>query len=333
VDSINIMVSEMTHLRYLMPLVIEGKKRGLLCRLFYRENRKYNNPVKFKPELDRLSGEYGMEMYHFDQIKKYSGTSRDIFFLLEGVCIDVLSGERCRKNVVVAGVDFNSCYHAYADAADLIFFPNEFIAKHYGKVSDKNVYVGSPKYDIKMDKQKILKDYGLKEDKKSLIVFPALQDLTKMDLVPLYNKLREMGYAVIVKTRGKDSVPKHLRGDAFFEDYRWFPHSTMELIFVSDIVINFDSAAVKECVMWETPLVNYSIKTEANRFIGGIPYAPLYDYEYCVNFKEEFDGEKFTEAVKRLSGGDFSNVFKEATQKYLFENQNVSAKILDIALS
>jgi hypothetical protein len=107
----------------------------------------------------------------------------------------------------------------------------------------------------------------------------------------------------------------------------------MELIEVSDIVVNTDSGSIKECVMLDTPLVNFHIKppTAGTQRIGcpraGFEF--LYDEPYCRELRNDISSDAFIETVRYLTCTDFTEDFKRVRKKYLFENVNVCDNILD----
>jgi hypothetical protein len=205
---------------------------------------------------------------------------------------------------------------------DEIIFPNEFFATYYKTLSDKNRYLGTPKYDVVLDRQQIIEKYELKDEKYALIAFPRYRDLKQVDLHKLYEFLEKMGYSILLKTRGKEPVPRELRKGRYFEDGEWYPHVTMELIEASDIVVNFDSATIIECIMANTPLINFNIK----------PFVPvdfLYNSGYCQQLKPKVSYEAFKDAVEFLTTADLTSDFDGIRQKYLFEPGRVSQTILD----
>ena len=77
----NFILSEMTFLRYYMPLIIEAKNRGIRSRVFVGRNNKYNNPRAFVDYIGDLSRVHKFEILDLDEAHKYAG----IVFLVEGV--------------------------------------------------------------------------------------------------------------------------------------------------------------------------------------------------------------------------------------------------------
>ena len=97
----------------------------------------------------------------------------------------------------------------------------------------------------------------------------------------------------------------------------------MELIQVSDFVVNFGSTTVKESVILRTPLIDFDIKPES--VIRGYDF--LYEYDCCRVLQPSVTLEEFAQAVESVTNVDES-VFDTALQNHLFSG-NSSERILD----
>lgn len=313
---LNFLLYEMTFLKYFIPLIIEGNKRGLTSTVYFKNVNKYSNPVLHMNSLKQLSVDYGFNIVPVELINDPDS----ITFMVEGVGIEVIKQS---KNIALTSMrDFTVHYEKYIDKVDHVCMPSEFFAKHYNKLNSKNLYLGSPKYDVELNRQNILDRYRLPDDKYVLLIYPSVPSLVSIGNI--INQLKKMGYKVIVKTRRKNIVPNNLRGDFYFEDFSWFPHSTMELINISKFVINFDSTAIKECILLGVPSINFRIKDSFFGFLynGG---------KYCINFNL-FDVELFKNAIDKILNEDLEKEFSLSIKKYLFKKGNVSSKILDFLL-
>ena len=113
------------------------------------------------------------------------------------------------------------------------------------------------------------------------------------------------------------------KGDQYFVDDSWFPHTTMELINNSDLVVNFDSSTIKEAIMLEKPILNFNALD--NRRV----YTFLYDHKFCVDLKKnEMDEKKILDGIAHLIDNDFSEEYSFVKNKYLW-TYNSSKRILD----
>lgn len=318
----NFILTEMTLLRYFMPLIIEGNKRNLLSTVFIGSNAKYSSPHKYIDVIKNMS-----EQFNFKIDKLRANVSlADVTFFVEGSGIENIKGNGS-KVVLTSLRDFSVLYKNYIELSTYVIMQSKFLADHYGTLSEKNMYLGSPKYDVILNKDKISIKYGL-SNKNALCLFPKLKHMDSRkyeQLLTIYSYLKKMGYNIVVKTRGKDLVPKKYRGDKYFEDYSWYPHSTMELMSISDIILNFDSTSIKESIMLNRPVINFSIKPMKL-------FSFLYDDKYAPNLDMGVNYELFEQTLERLTSVDLSNDFYNAREKYLFQPSEISNKILNLVL-
>jgi len=315
---INFIVCEMTYVRYFIPLVIEGNKRGMKSIFFIGRTGKYNSPHKHQKSLNDLSKKYNFELRDMSSLEDNGWP----FFLIEGVQSKLLSGFKSKKYSLTYMTDFVGQYEKYIDAVDYVIFPSQFMAEHYKKAPQKSLYLGSPKYDISFNKKEIYKKYDINTDKKkAFIILPRQRDIRSTDFNLIYDSLQELGFSLITKTRGKDPITKG-RQDYHFMDFSWYPHDSMELIHISDLVINFSSTAIKECVILKKPLINFHIKPFEK------PLKFLYEYDYCENFGQKVDKKELQDAIIRLTGKSLENEFDKAIKNHLFTG-NSSKRILD----
>ena len=319
----NFVLCEMTYLRYFVPLILEGNKRGISSTVFWGENTKYNNPCQFLNNLVGMSKQVGFKLAPLSELhNNYNAT-----FMVEGIGLSHVN-HKSKKICLTSMRDFTVHYSHYIDNVDQVIFCSRFMAEHYGTISDKNIYLGSPKYDVVLDDSIIRCKYGIENVKVALIIFPRLTYMNKSkysQLLKIYSYLKQMGYLLIVKTRGKDKVQNDYKGDRYFEDFSWYPHTTQELIKLADIVINFDSTSIKECIMMSKPLINFSIKP-IKRFEF------MYNDNYALNVNMGINYEKFSGLIERLHKNDLSKCFYDAREAYLFQPGNVSSKIIDEVL-
>jgi len=204
------------------------------------------------------------------------------------------------------------------------------IKQVHNKLSSKNLYLGCSKYDVTFSKEEILKKYDLTNLKKCVLVSPKNKDLHRINLNFIYETIRAYGYEILVKTRGKDPVEKKYHGDRYFVDDSWFPHTTMELIYISDFVVNFDSTAIEECVMAGKPLINFKIKPPGRGAQTATPF--LFEYDFSYNLNKSSSKEQVMKALEHMEKGGFSNSFEECKRRYLYTHENSSKKILDSVL-
>ena len=336
---LNFLLREMTHLRYFIPIVKEGNKRGLQSLFYVIPSYKYNCPEKHALVLNSVGQKHNIIFKKGQEITSASG----IIFTSEESGIGLIKKNKKAKKVTMTyQTDFTASYKNYVDHVDHIMMPSEEVAKFYNLESEKNLYVGSPKYDITINKSKVMDLYGLPESKKVLIILPKQRDAHAVNLNPLCVAMKKMGYTLIFKARAKDSLSSEEQsmisknGDFYFEDVSWYPHTTQQLLEVSDFVVNFGSTTIEECIMHNVPLINFDIKP---KFRHGekkkyrVTHEYLYNYKFCFDMKpDNLNEHSATETIKELLSSDLSEEFKSARQKYLHDHKNTCKTLLDMIL-
>ena len=320
---LNFVMNQMTALRYFIPLVIEGNRRGITSNIFILPCGKYNCPGRFKEQLSELSEKYGFKTLPMEEVPNHSG----LLFFIESAGLKNVICDNYRKVVLTYMINYSLEYKRYIDRVDHVIFPSEFMESAYEQPllqKGKHLCLGSPKYDISFDVNTIYKKFKIRNPsvKKAFVIMPRTRDSSHINFKLLYETLHELGYEIITKTRGKDHYSEEYYGDYHFTDSCWYPHDSMDLIHISDLVINFGSTAIKECVKLKTPIVNFDIK----------PFKDclqiMCNHEYCENLNGKFTGEELKEAVRRLNSKSLDSEFNESIEKYLFSG-NSSKRILD----
>src|SRR3990167_565846 len=333
-DIMNFVLSEMSFLKYFMPLIIEGNKRNIKSHFYIFEHNKYTSPFKQKniSYLKDLCATHNVDIHTIKELKN----SNDITFFVEGSGLEY-ANEIQKKISLIYGTDFVSLYDRYINKVDNVIFPSRFFAEHYNKISDKNLYLGCPKFDIVLDQLEILKKYNIPDIHNVLILFPRLRDANVVNLYHMSKLLSCLNLRKLVKTRGKDPINKQtcssdvlrkeLCGNLYFEDESWYPHTTLELMAISKLVINFDSAAIKECIYMLTPLINFHVK---DRRVMDF----LYRYSFCkeIDVSKPIDGDSFLKDVCNMSNSNHTSEFNLAMNNHLMSTTNICKNILDVVL-
>ena len=318
---INFVVKEMTALRYFIPLVDEAGKRDIRSCFYVGTFGKYNCPIKHERTLMNLCSIFRIEIR---PLSDFEENCEGLTFFIEGVGVDLRHKRQQKRVSLTYMTDFVSSYNTFIDKVDHVVFPSKKFAEHYSCISDKNLYLGSPKYDCFFDDYATEVKHKLPETAgRALMIYPKQRDVNKIDVDLLCDYLGRAGFWVITKTRGKDPLVKESHGgDLHLSDEQWYPHTTLELIRESDIVVNFNSTVIKECVMLDTPLINFDIK----------PFKRLdflYDYDYCIELPTDVQFADFNEALKNLTWS--GEEFKKARKECLFE-KGASRRILETVM-
>jgi hypothetical protein len=336
----NFLASEMTCLRYFIPLIKEGDQRNVKSTVYWQNSNKYSCPSKHIDQFKKLSQDFNFDL------KKCTEkiNNKDLTFLIEGRGNQYFEG---KKVALTSSTDFaceGGLYDQCIENIDYYIFPNkrwtEFDkfapypmdptanprltnnAKPKLFNEKKNLYLGSPKYDVALDEQKIIKKYNLSKNKKCFLFYPRARDVHKIDLNKILNTLEKLGYEVLVKYRAKENCNlQATKSVRIFKDDSWYPHDSMELMHASDIVINTDSSGIKECVMLRKPVLNFKIKP----FENALNF--LYNEKFQLELTIPIDYSQIEEKINKLLTTKKED-FQETIDNFLFE-PNSSKRILD----
>lgn len=301
-------LNQMAWLKIYMPVVDELLREGKQCIFLLEPSGKYSCCFKKENSNKLLSIIQPLGVKYIDNnFEKIKFNPKDILFCVEGN----VGSSRVKKvsnnidTIVLTNCsDFRFRYDEYVKRSNVkkIIFGSMNIAKYYNKLSEKNCYLGLPKFDFFDSKDSVYKKYDLdKFEKYCLLVAPRKQHVSNFPWEKCVKTLREKGYKVIVKSRGKDSYRsmfpnKKLSqfGDYYFEDYFWFTHDTTDLLSISDLMINTGSLAIEEAIFTNTPTINYELKDHLNLSL-------LYDYNFATSIKinQAYDLSKMIDDILR----------------------------------
>ena len=288
--NVNFILAEMTFLRYFAPVAVYLKQKGHECAFVISESHKYNSPTK-TGNLAQLELFCAQNSF---SIQRQAGKA-DVTFLVEGVGIEKSSGLSVS---FVYQTDFLHLFKKYRSKVDCIVFPSEYIKEFYGYSKEENILcLGIPKYLTTFSADSVHQKYGLDKSRKhALIIWPKNRDLGKVNMSNIIQVLLESGSEPILKTRGKDPIPDKYRKYKNFADKSWHPHTTCELLKISDIAINFGSTSIEECVMFEVPVLNFDVKPRVRH---GLEQKFRVGFEFLYEGTSiQVDDNNFAESVK-----------------------------------
>ena len=345
-------MGRLSHIKdYFAPIIIEAHNRGIKSHMFIQRSGKYNCPSRKENwnQIVELAKKYNMTTYEISHVNQHEG----IFFFVENQGMSSVKKDKNKKFITLTfAINFSTGHkrEEYRKKADHVLMPSRFFADYYETNYENNLFLGSPKFDVCFETDKIIDKYGLKRGiKKALVIFPKNRDLHKVNIKQIYMCLKQYGYDILVKTRGKDPVANNtmnigiagkeasmkfsLRGDHYFEDMSWYPHTTMELIHASDLIINFGSCAIEEIVMSNRPVIDFEVKkpsTPLGNTNDSKGFAPLYEYKYAVNLEKNYSKKELESAIRYLSSNNFAEEFTKAQNTCLTSTDfNSSKAILD----
>lgn len=321
----NFILSGLTYLKFFVPLIDEGNKRGIKSTMYVTKSGKYNCPYN-KQNSEQLKA--CSKDFNFD-IRELSSDSPDESpcFLVEGS--DRESARKSRKKIsLCCSTDFTALFDSYVDEVDHIVMNSKFVAERYGKISEKNTYLGSPKFDLKTSREETERKYSLANTgKRAVIFYPRGRDQDKSPIEKTIFSLKKLGFEVILKSRGKDPISRHHSSisDRTLYDASWHPHTSLELIVASDIVINYSSSVIEETTFYEKPMINFHVKP----FVKPLDF--LYEYDFVINANPVFDYQEFSEACHQLLSKDHKSQYEQARHK-LLGSFNSSSDIIESIL-
>jgi len=325
---INFIFREMTSLKYFLPIVQEGNRRGIQSTFYIEFCKKYNCPSRYVEYLSKVCQDNEITVKEIDKAHKAEGPT----FYCEDSGIGCQNSNYVGKKISLTYQNdfFNESgdttrYHEYhLKYFDHIIFPSEFFANFHNCISDKNLYLGCPKYDVKIDRKQVIEKYNTPEKNNCLVIFPKPRDLGRIDLPKILGWISSLGYNPIVKNREKDRIPGVENLNYYFEDLSWYPHTTMELLEISDFMVNFGSTTVKEAVMSRVPLINFPIKPHEK--IKTLPF--FYEYDYCKTLDPDCDFKSFKLGVEYLTNKDHKSSFQKSIENHM-TLENSSKNIVD----
>lgn len=337
----NFILREMTHLRYYIPIIIEGNLRSIKSCFYIIKSNKYNCPFKHVEFLKEISQKYNIEISYNLPNKLY-----DFWFLNENSGLNFITPiEKCKKSKIIVTTyqtDFTVSYNSYKDHADYILMPSKNISSFYNLLSNKNVYFGITKYDTSFDKNKIIKKYNLNNQKKVLLVWPKNRDIDKYP-IQIIKFLYDLNYEILVKSRKKDLISNsHMKilnqyNSKIFYD-NWFPHTTQELIESCEFVINCGSTTIEECIMHNKPLINFDIKPSVRhgqKVKYRVTHEYLYQYNFCKNITsniKDIDAKYFELIINDLLSNKENFEFDKCKNDWLYNHKNTCKNLLEFIL-
>ena len=326
---INFLVTECTFLRYFLPLIVEAKNLGIDSCVFVGRTGKYSCAQSQK-NFERilfLSNNFGFKIAHINESYKVKG---EPIFCIEGCGVEKEHKQNNNKIFSITYMtDFSVSFNDYIEKVDHVIFPSLKFAEYYDCLNDKNLYLGSPKFEhcFHQDKSKIFKKFGLNDSEKVVTyISPKNRDKNKVDQTRIVEKLKNAGFFVFCKARRKDMVWQPSIFDRVIYDDNWFPHASLELINISEFVVNFDSTAIKESILLRKPILNFNVKPSNVKRLNF-----LYEYDFCYNFNIGDDIEKIDDLIFEMTKKDHAKDFEQCIKQNLFKVEGTCRRILKAA--
>jgi hypothetical protein len=320
-NQINFILTGMTFLRYYVPLAIAAKKRSIRSSFYVSRSNKYNCPSRFTEKLDLLREQYEIGFYPIEEIQRDTNP----IITVEGDGIQFWNN-RSRVFSINFCTDYIVSYKTYLDKIDSLFLPSELFKSKIDKDRQQNVScLGTPKFDISIDQAEVRKKYDLNDQKYVTLFYPRSRDLSNFPIQEVVKKLNDLGYSVLVKSRLKDPVSLDVgTKNRVFYDTDWYPHTSMELIAVSDFIVNTSSMSIEESICMLKPTLNFDVKPFDQTF------PELFENDTNIN-RVKYDQHRFESDIENIITMSLDKDSLINVRNKFFNNVgNTSEKILDM---
>jgi len=349
-SSIGFILSSITFLELYIPLVIELNKRDIKSVFYIRTNIKsYANPMsnKNKKTLSLMTNRYNILIKKFTDIKNYTGiivcVDGDIYGphninTNESLLIKSIVNDSHIKVSLIEYFNFYTTYNKYINYVDYVIFPNKIYAERYNFISSKNIFLGTPKYDINYEKDLVYNRYNLSNNRKYVVLFYPKIDKIKQkwgkNYIVYFNNLLEwldeLGYTVIIKTRFKfiDKIINQINKNILIvNDKDFYPETAIEILQIADLAICFSSTVIEEIVMSKTPFIEFIVCD-----VPRLDFLRDSSYSYQIIKNNLPNREEFIANIEKLMNNRENYNFDNIIDKYMFNKENVSKNIVDFLI-
>lgn len=267
-------LKEITYLKAFMPLVRLWEERYEIVFCVYGDDEKATSPIRHRRHL-AVTDPYPRIWFQnaADLVDSCRAQGIVNLFTLEAMPLGEEPYEDPGINlyVITHMTDFNRTLSWYYDKASHILFHSRYMAgDHALRDPEKKFrYTGYSQYLVLpgLNRETILEKYGLPSDRRIIFIFGPQKKFytqTRCVLRILADYARERGFFLVYKTRRKNPVTPRLRwllrSFKTVYDESYYPPTSLELMHVSDLVVNFDSTGIQEILMLEKKVVNIHVK-------------------------------------------------------------------------
>tara|TARA_Y100000389_G_scaffold203477_1_gene252007 strand:+ start:743 stop:1822 length:1080 start_codon:yes stop_codon:yes gene_type:complete len=341
---IGFLLQSMHHLKYWIPLINKLNKLNYKSILYfskgsYKSSNDNQDPFLHTKLLSNLSENNDFELKNRNEL------NNEISLLITS---EGPKNIPASKNYKVITFQYCTNYlfviHKFINEVDYYVFEsnkNTIINEHYNtynsimdsiiKNDKKNKFLGSPKFFYDgFNKKEIITKYGLNINEKYIFFFlPVAKNLNlSYNNIPekFFNQLNliidyfiSKEYKIILKTRNKTTYKNteidNKKHTYYFEDIFFYPSTSLELIYISDIVMNFNSSGSIEALYLEKPILNY----EYSKNHRHVDFNNMLT-ERCQSFKCFNDVSKLNENFNNIISQDNNKIIKDFKEIYFVKN-------------
>lgn len=329
-------LKEITYLKAFMPLIRLWEDRYEVVVFVFKGDEKATSPIRNLRYLEVLAPYRKVWFESARDVAETCGSEGiQNIFTLEAMPFgeEDYDDPGWRLYVITHMTDFNRTLDWYYEKAFAVLFQSRYMAgENSARDRDgKFVYPGYSQYLVlpDLDEKRILDKYGLPEGKRILFIFGPQKKFyrqTREIMDHLCEYARERDCFLVYKTRRKNPVPLYLRWRLrpfrTFYDESYFPPTSLELMHVSQAVVNFDSTGIQEIVMLEKKVLNFYLK----RGYRGMP--EIYEEPAVEDLAVGASREEVFRSLDRLVGADLSREMREIKMKYFLDERVIRENYL-----
>jgi hypothetical protein len=331
-------LKEITYLKAFMPLVRLWEGRYPIVFFVFQEDEKATSPIRNRRHLARLEP-YTRFWFRSaadlaEQCRKEGIVN---LITLEAMPLgeEPYPDHGLNVYVITHMTDFNRTLDWYYDKVRFILFHSAYMAGEHAERDreGKFRYTGYSQYLAlpELDRRTILEKYDLPGGGRFLFVFGPQKKFyreTKRFIRWLGEYARERGCLLLYKTRKKNPVTPHLRwllrGCRTFYDESYDPPTSLELMSVSDAVVNFDSTGIQEIVMLERKVLNIHVK----RGYRGMD--EIYEEAPVTDLPLDADRARLFRALDALMEADLADGMRRLKQTYFQDEAVIRRNYLEL---
>lgn len=278
------------------------------------------------PHKDYLYSFYSHQLSLFKDYQESIGYHKKYKRELTEYINYLTDSQHCMKDLILDNITNIKSSVKYVSSQAL----KETLMNHIN--SNKNLYLGTPKFDFKVDKDIILKKYGIPSNTKIAIIFhpehkwrSAYKKYSKFPIRIFYTEmhkwLRQLGYHIVIKDRLKDmnlttgttAFPRKPTGDTHVYNPDVFPNPSIELLHVANIAVIFSSSVIEELFYTNTTIIDINVdQVDRHNF--------LRNNQNCYLIDKLPDQETFIKTLKQIEEnketGVYDKYIQNTTQKY-----------------
>jgi len=340
VKTIYYYIETMHYLKYYIPLIQIFNKKNYKNLIYFEHGRQKTATDNQAPKLhikylNELSIKYNFQLKHINEFEN----KKAILFVVEGATGQQITKQQNKKYKIISltyAWDFYFLYDCYIDNIDFCIFSlkKEYVNKLFFHESrkgikfnkfdnnmKKNLFLGPSYLNSKNEynNNDIIKKYNIPVNRKYIFVFlplthyplPGGGKLNFKILIKILNFFVGKGYYLLLKTKNKWAYPdnfiKNKNYSKYFTDITHYPHTSSELIYISDFVLSFNSSGFMEALHFKKPVINFNMKYLSGKVFNKINNFLINKYSQYIKGDYNNLENNYTNVKKIIEQNQFDN--------------------------